>query len=119
MKLSAKVVGQAAIIVVETKISGTHLAHSKLLLLEAGGWHGVSVFFLKENLYFNKQPTRSTCSFVVELVCWATVISLTSPPPPPTKIPAPGIMQISKGSKELAIRSFNDKASKELRVKAI
>lgn len=46
VKLPAEVVGQTAVVVMETQVSGTHLAHPQLLLLEAGGRHGVSVLLL-------------------------------------------------------------------------
>ena len=43
-------VGQAAIVVMETQVGGAHLAHPQLLLLEDGGWHGVSVYILQDNI---------------------------------------------------------------------
>lgn len=43
MKFPSEVVGEAAVVVVETEVSGANLTHSQLLLLEAGGRHGVTV----------------------------------------------------------------------------
>lgn len=43
MKFPSEVVGEAAVVVVEAEVSGANLTHSQLLLLEAGGRHGVTV----------------------------------------------------------------------------
>lgn len=50
MELPTKMVGQTTVIVMETEVSRAHLAHPKLLLLEAGGRHGVSVLFLRRDI---------------------------------------------------------------------
>lgn len=59
MELAAKVVGQTAVVVVETQISRAHLANAQLLLLETGGRHGVSVFLLAEQAKGDKKGVKS------------------------------------------------------------
>lgn len=46
VQFPAKVVGEAAVVVVEAEVGGAHLTHPQLLLLETGGWHGVPVYVL-------------------------------------------------------------------------
>ena len=47
VQLPAKVIGEAAVVVMETQIGRADLAHPQLLLLEAGGGHGVPVLLLR------------------------------------------------------------------------
>lgn len=50
VKLPTKMVGQTTVIVVETQVSRAYLTHPKLLLLEAGGRHRVSVLLLRRHV---------------------------------------------------------------------
>jgi len=50
MKLPTKMVSQTTVVVMETKVSGAHLAHTQLLLLKAGGGHGVPVLLLRRRM---------------------------------------------------------------------
>lgn len=86
VQLPSEVVGQATVIVVETQIGRAHLTYPQLLLLEARGWHGISVFFLRggENtntylrctekvfiIHYSRVQKNATC-------VWAEMLLLTS-----------------------------------------
>ena len=60
VQFAAKVVGQAAIVVVEAEVGGAHLAHPQLLLLEAGRRHGVPVHVLKGERHVEKNENRDS-----------------------------------------------------------
>lgn len=99
MKFSAKMIGQAAVIVMETQVSRAHLAHPELLLLEAGCRHGVSVFFLRRERNKTDLMVRSSmeeerrraplhCKFSQNAPCSPQHPSSSCGPSPPLAAPS-------------------------------
>lgn len=75
VKLSTEVIGQSTVVVVKSQVSGANLAHPQLLLLETGGGHRVSVFFLR-----NKPPNdRHTLDFAISNCRKNRSLTQTSP----------------------------------------